>query len=121
MTESGPAGHEPDFPDAPERDPLARFRSWRGFLLAAVVVNALFVWGMYGNTAGSGLGTWYKSLIWLPFNVIASVLYYVLPTKLARLDAETGRTGALARAERSFYFILCTVMIVANWIVMFTV
>lgn len=118
MTETVPPDQEQD---GPARDPLARFRSWRGFLLAAVVVNALFVWGMYGNTAGSGLGTWYKALIWLPFNAISTVLYYVLPTKLARLDAEAGRSGPLAKAERSFYFVLCMAMILANWIVMFKV
>ena len=121
MKEAGAPGQEPEYQDAPERDPLARFRSWRGFLLAAIVLNLLFVYGMYGNTAGSGLGTWYKSLIWLPFNVISSVLYYVLPTKLARLDAEAGREGAVARFERSFYFVLCVFMIVANWLVMFSV
>lgn len=94
--------------EAAEQDPLARFRSWRGFLFAAVAVNVLFVYGMLGNTADGTLGTWYKTLIWLPFNVIASVLYYVFMVKL--------RPGA----GGSMYALICLVMVAANWIAMFS-
>jgi len=90
-------------------DPLARFRNWRGFLFAAIAVNLLFVYGMLGNTGDASLGIWYKTLIWLPFNVIASVLYYVFKVKLA--DAAAGRV----------YGLLCLVMIAANWIVMVSI
>lgn len=93
-------------PDTEEQDPLVRFRNWRGFLAAAIVVNVLFVYGMLGNTADASLAVWYKSLIWLPFNVIATVLYYVFKVKLR--DTAGG----------TWYGILCLAIVVANWIVM---
>jgi hypothetical protein len=85
----------------------ARFRNWLGFLVAAVAVNLLFVWGMIGNSGDPKLALWYKALIWLPFNVIATLLYYVIRLKLA-----DRRAGAL-------YGALCLTMIAANWAVMF--
>lgn len=92
-----------------EADPLVRFRNWRGFLAAAIGVNVLFVYGMFGHQAEGALAIWYKTLIWLPFNVIASVLYYVFKVKLADQPG-----GALFGA-------LCLTMVAANWIVMFIV
>ncbi|MDD5365970.1 MAG: hypothetical protein PHR30_11570 [Gallionellaceae bacterium] len=89
-----------------EQDPLVRFRNWRGFLFVTIAVNVLFVYGMLGNTGDVSLGIWYKTLIWLPFNVIASVLYYVFKVKLA--DAAAG----------GVYGFLCLAMMAANWIVM---
>jgi len=94
---------------ATEADALARFRRWPGFLLASVAVNLLFVYGMLGHQAEGALAIWYKTLIWLPFNVIATVLYYVFKVKLA------GQPGG------ALYGALCLVMVAANWIVMFVI
>ena len=88
---------------------LARFQNWLGFLAATIVVNLLFIYGMLGNSGDATLGLWYKALIWLPFNSIASMLYYVFRIKLA--DATGG----------AFLGALCLVMIALNWIVMFFV
>lgn len=112
MATGGP-GQEPG-PAAPEPDPLARFRSWRGFLIAAILLNALFVWGLWGSAGDPSIGAWTKVLSWFPFNVIASVLYLVFMAKLTRPggDAAPARGGA-------FYVVLCGVMIVANWVLMF--
>lgn len=96
-------------PVAVEQDPLARFRNWRGFLFATIVVNLLFIYGMLGNTGDASLGIWYKALIWLPFNVIASVLYYVFKIKLAD------------RAGGGYYGLLCLAMIAADWVIMFII
>ena len=87
-------------------DPLARFRSWRGFLLAAVALNALFVWGMWGSASDPSVGAWTKALSWFPFNVIATVLYLVFMAKLSR-------------AGGAFYDLLCVPMIATNWLLMF--
>ena len=105
------------------KDPLARFRSWRGFLLAAVVVNVLFIYGMLGNAGDARLETWYKSLIWLPFNVIATVLYYVFPAKLAKEAEEAAATGryTVRPWSRYFYVAVSVIMIALDWIVMFSV
>lgn len=86
---------------------MARFRSWRGFLLAAILLNALFVWGMWSSVADRGVAAWTKALSWFPFNVIATVLYLVFMAKLARPGG-----GAL-------YAWLCVAMIAANWLAMF--
>jgi hypothetical protein len=101
-------------PDAPEqapvdpcdagKDPQTRFRSWRGFLLASVAVNLLFVYGMLGGMGDASVAAWYKALIWLPFNVIATAVYLAIMVRLA--------------ASGVFYRILCGAMIVANWAVM---
>jgi uncharacterized protein (DUF983 family) len=82
----------------------ARFQSWRGFLLVSIVVNLLFVYGMWGGTGDAHLATWYKTLIWLPFNLIATALYLAIMTRLA--------------ARGLFYRVLCSALIVANWAVM---
>lgn len=92
-----------------EADPLIRFRNWRGFLAAAVIVNILFVYGMLGHQTTGALAIWYKTLIWLPFNVIATVLYYVFKIKLA------GQPGG------AYFGALCLVMVTANWIAMFAI
>ena len=117
--EQNPSGQDPSVPD-----PLARFRTWRGFLLAAVVLNVLFVYGMIGSVADPRVAVWSKALSWLPFNVIASVLYYVLLVKLSRADADC--VQAASGADRavthgSLYVILCLAMIAANWVVLFAV
>jgi hypothetical protein len=89
-----------------EADPLARFRHWGGFLLAALAVNVLFVYGMLANVADAGVRTWFKALVWLPFNAIATAVYLMLAVKLAQ------RSGGV------FYRTFCLAMIVANWAVM---
>jgi len=89
-----------------EKDPLQRFRSWRGFLFASVALNVLFVYGMFGGMGDASVSAWYKALIWLPFNVIATAVYIAI---MARLAHSSG----------AFYRILCVVMIFANWGVMF--
>ena len=88
-------------------DPLARFQNWLGFLSATIAVNLLFVWGMIGNSGDPKLALWYKALIWLPFNVIATLLYYVIRLKLA------DRRGA------PLYGALCLTMIAINWVILF--
>lgn len=89
-----------------DRDTLDRFRDWRGFLLAAVLVNGLFLYGMVGAVQDPGSAPWVKSLSWLPFNLIASVLYVVFMVKLSR--------------QGRFYVFLSAAMIAINWIVMFS-
>lgn len=89
-------------PDEP--DPLARFRSWRGFLAAAIVLNALFVYGMFAGASDPSVRGWFKALSWLPFNVIASTLYFVFMVKLSKAAP---------------YVVICLAMIAANWIAMF--
>lgn len=91
-----------------EADELARFRRWPGFLLASVLLNLLFLYGMLAMTSDAALATWYKTLIWLPFNVIATVLYYVFWIKLGR----PGVAGLL-------YRLVCFAMAAGNWLAMF--
>lgn len=93
---------------ATEQGPPGRFRSWRGFLLATIIVNALFVYGMLGAVRDPAAAAWLKALSWLPFNVIASVLYLVFVVRLSR-----ARAGAA-------YACLCVGLILGNWIVMFS-
>ncbi len=88
-------------------DPLARFRNWRGFLAATVLLNALFIYGLLAGTPDPTTKLLFKVLSWLPFNLIATALYYVFMVKLAK--AETGTR---------FYAVLCGAMIVANWLIM---
>jgi hypothetical protein len=91
-----------------EQDDLERFRNWHGFLLAALAVNALFVYGMLGNVADPGVRTWFKALVWLPFNAIATAVYFMLAVRLSK------------RRGGPFYGILCLTVVVANWVVMLT-
>lgn len=99
---------------APRQDPmdgegpdaLDRFRNWHGFLAASLAVNALFVYGMVANVADPQLRTWFKALVWLPFNAIATAVYLMLALRLAK-----GRGGL-------FYGLLCATVAVANWAVM---
>ncbi len=97
---------DPSGQDSAEKDPLARFRSWRGFLFASIALNVLFVYGMLGGVSDPSAAIWYKVLAWLPFNVIATAVYLAI---MARLANSAGGT---------FYRILCLAMIVANWAVM---
>jgi predicted nucleic acid-binding protein len=94
-------------PDAPEQEAPARFQSWRGFLAASIAVNVLFVYGMLGGMNDASVSTWYKALIWLPFNVIATAVYLAIMARLA--------------GRGVFYRILCGVLIVANWVVLLRV
>ncbi len=89
-----------------QADPLALFRSWHGFLIAALVVNALFVWGMFGNVQDADQRLWYKTLVWLPFNAIASAVYYAIMQRLC------------SASRLCVYRLLCTGLIVANWLAM---
>ncbi len=95
-------------PEDSTDDPLHRFRSWRGFLFATVAVNLLFVYGMLSGMGNANLSIWYKTLIWLPFNVIATALYLAIMTRL-------GNSGW------GIFRILCVVMVVANWSVLLSV
>jgi hypothetical protein len=120
VTVADDPGQEPG-PSAAEPDPLARFRSWRGFLVAAILLNALFVWGLWGSASDPSVGAWTKALSWFPFNVIASVLYLVFMAKLSQTDgaaAQAAGTADKAATGAVFYIILCAVMIVANWALM---
>jgi hypothetical protein len=94
-------------PEAAEADPLVRFRNWPGFLAAAVAVNLLFLWGMWGAVSDPVQALLVKSFSWLPFNVITTILYYVFKVKLA------DRPGG------AIYGALCLVMVVVNWAAMF--
>ena len=87
-------------------DPLARFRNWRGFLFLTIALNALFVWGMAAVASNPEGGIWIKVLSWLPFNVIATVLYLVFLLKLYRGPG------------RIFYAVLCVAMIALNWLIL---
>ncbi|MEW5769100.1 MAG: hypothetical protein AB1831_01930 [Pseudomonadota bacterium] len=89
-----------------DKDTLDRFRNWPGFLAASLALNVLFVYGMLGNVADPAVRTWFKALVWLPFNAIATAVYLMLALKLARV-----RGGP-------FFLALCLVMVVANWAVM---
>jgi len=90
--------------NAPAPDPLAAFRSWRAFFFVAVLVNVLFVYGMWGSVADPRAASWIKTLSWFPFNVIATVLYYAFMVKLGQ-----GAGGAI-------YRLLCAALIAVNWI-----
>ncbi len=68
-----------------------------------MLVNGLFVWGMWGVAADPAAGPWVRTLSWLPFNLIATVFYYVCHIKLA---------GTAFRP-------LALAMIVANWTAFF--
>ena len=104
---------DPAAPEAGEKDPLARFRSWRGFLFAALAVYVLFAYAMAGNTDAS-VGTWYKALVWLPFNAIATAVYLAIMARLSRPDKET----AGSNSGGALYAVVCVVMIIANWMLM---
>lgn len=95
--------------EAVEADPLRRFRSWRGFLFAVIVLNALFVYGMLAGTSDPSVKAWYKALVWLPFNGIASAFYFGFLLKL-----KDDRGGL-------FFTFLCLLMIALNWLIMFSV
>jgi len=99
-------GQEAVPPEDPGRDALDRFRNWHGFLLASLAVNALFVYGMLGNVADPSVATWFKALVWLPFNAIATAVYLTLAVRLG------GGRGGKA------YALLCGILVVANWVVM---
>lgn len=85
-------------------DPLAAFRSWRAFFFVAVLVNVLFVYGMWGSVSDPSAAPWAKVLSWFPFNVIATVLYYAFMVKLGN------GTGGIV------YRLLSVALIAANWI-----
>jgi hypothetical protein len=91
-----------------------RFQSWRGFLFAAIGVNVLYLWGMMGLTRDPAAAVWAKTLAWLPFNLIATVLYYVFIIKLS------GTGGFAVRSLAGAFFVaLCLAMITLNWLAFF--
>ena len=111
---------EPNDGGPSEPDPLSRFRTWRGFLFATIVLNVLFVYGMIGSVQDPGTAAWTKALSWFPFAVIASVLYLVLLRKLSSADADCAKAGAgRAGTHGVLYVALCIIMIAANWIALF--
>lgn len=101
-----PGEPQPTRADEPPDAIRSRFSSWRGFLFASVAVNLLFVYGMLAGMGDAQVSIWYKALIWLPFNVISTALYLAI---MARL----GNSGW------AIFKIICLLMIVANWSVMF--
>ncbi len=101
---------------------LTRFRSWRGFLFVAIAVNGLYLWGMMGLVQDPGGAIWAKVLTWLPFNLIASVLYFVFLVKLSKADEDAARAGGgadKAGTSGALYAVLCLAMIAVNWIAFF--
>lgn len=96
----------PEIPAEEGWDALDRFRNWHGFLVAALAVNALFVYGMLGNVSDPSVRAWFKALVWLPFNAIATAVYLMLAVRLSK-----GRGGAI-------FAILCGAVAIANWVVM---
>jgi hypothetical protein len=68
---------------------------------------------MFAGASDPGVRGWFKALSWLPFNVIASVLYFVFMVKLSKAD------GDKAATHGAFYVVICLAMIAANWIAMF--
>jgi hypothetical protein len=106
VTQEGPNRDEAEQAtgEVPVADPLAAFRNWRAFFFVAVVVNALFVHGMWGGVADPKAASWIKTLSWFPFNVIATALYYAFMVKLGQ-----GAGGPI-------YRLLCAALIAANWI-----
>lgn len=90
-------------PHAPPPEDRPRFVHWTGFLLVGMLVNGLFLLGMWDAAADPAAGVWVKTLSWLPFNLIASAFYYVCHIKL---DVAVFKAVALA-------------MIAANWIIFF--
>ncbi len=108
---------EPNDGGPSEPDPLSRFRTWRGFLFATIVLNVLFVYGMIESVREPGTAAWTKTLSWFPFDVIGTVLYLVLLRKLSQADADCAQSGAArARTGGTLYAALCIAMIIANWI-----
>lgn len=100
--------HEPATPEALGEGLSARFSSWCGFFFASVVVNLLFVYGMLAGMSDATVSIWYKTLIWLPFNAIASVLYLAIMARLGN-------------AGWGVFRVLAAAMIVANWSVLLSV
>lgn len=90
-------------------DPLHRFRNWRGFLVAAIAVNLLFLYGMWHNTADPGVAIWFKVLVWLPFNAIATALYLVFLFRLGKPSEANHQTGG------AMYALISLFMIGTNW------
>jgi len=88
-------------------DPLGRFRNWPGFFWATLALNLLFVYGMLGNVADPAASAWFKALVWLPFNAIATAVYLMLAVKLWQ-----GYAGGV-------YRLLCLALVLGNWLVMF--
>ena len=100
--------HEPAKPEELGEGLSARFSSWRGFFFASIAVNLLFVYGMLAGMSDAAVSIWYKTLIWLPFNVIASVLYLAIMARLGN-------------AGWGVFRVLGAAMIVANWSVLLSV
>lgn len=89
----------------PSTAPLRHFQSWLGFMFATLAVNLLFVYGMLAGMGDESLSIWYKTLIWLPFNVIATALYLAIMTRLRN-------------TRWSLFRPLCAITIIVNWSIM---
>jgi hypothetical protein len=73
---------------------------------------------MLGQVTDPGTATWHKSLVWLPFNAIATAVYLAIMARLA--GAGGGAAGsASASLGRVFYAVVCIALITANWAIMF--
>lgn len=103
MDERPPHSPAPDA--AAPADPLARFRSWRGFLLATVAVNALFVYTLLAHNSPEA-AIWHKALLWLPATAVFSAAYLAAMVRLAR------------QYGPRLYTPLCLALIVANWVIL---
>jgi hypothetical protein len=60
---------------------------------------------MIANVADPVVSTWFKAMIWLPFNAIATALYLMFMIRLSVFGLH--------------YVALCIALIVANWGIMF--
>ncbi len=110
MAGAPPAEELPPDGRGEEGDALRPFRNWHGFLLAAIVVNAFFVYTLSGTNPDPGVRIWYKALIWFPFNAIATAVYLAILSRLHRL--------AGSAVVRLFHAVVCVGLIVANWTLM---
>ena len=99
----------------------SRLRFW---IVSGVgfALNTLFVYGMFAGASDPSVKAWYKALTWLPFNLIASVLYFVFLVKLSKADEDCSKAAGgadKAGTNGALYVVLCVAMIAANWIAMF--
>ena len=63
-----------DQPQGVETDPLARFRHWPGFLVAAIAVNALFILGIFWKKT-TARAAWLAVLITIPVPVFLKWIF----------------------------------------------
>ncbi len=92
-------------PDREPDDPLARFRSWRGFLLATLAVNVLFVYTMLAHNHPDQ-AAWHKALLWFPVTAVLSAAYLAAMVRLSR------------QYGPRLYAPLCLALVVVNWAIL---